>query len=198
MTIPSAGTLVHRIRHPSGALFEVVVNDLLFEPVEAIVNAANGGLSHGGGIAAQVADAAGPALVRECRRVVRERGRLPVGGAVATTAGRLPFRGVIHAVGPRMGDGDEEETLVRTLHRAFRCAVGRGWASLSFPAVGSGIYGIPAPTCARAYLRAGEELFAAHPHVSLRRIRLCLFHGPVLDEVRRALARGPLPPRVDA
>lgn len=186
--MPAAGHLVHQIRYPSGAVFEAVINDLLYEPVDAIVNAANGGLSHGGGIAAQIADAAGPALVEECRRIVREHGHLPVSGAVVTTAGRLPFRGVVHAVGPRMGDGDEEEKIVRTLHSAFRRAVERRWVSMSYPALGSGIYGISPQTCARAYLRAVDELFRSYPHISLRRVRLCLVEGAVLDVVRRSLA----------
>jgi O-acetyl-ADP-ribose deacetylase (regulator of RNase III) len=78
-----------------------VRGNLLEEPVDAIVNAANGHLAHGGGVAGVIARAAGPALVEESERIVKRQGPLPTGAAVVTTAGRLPFKGVIHAVGPR-------------------------------------------------------------------------------------------------
>ena len=125
-----AGTVIKKLDFPGGRQFLVVVYDLLYEPVDCIVNAANGGLSHGGGVAAAIEQAAGPRLTAEGDAIIRERGRIPVGEAVVTTAGNLPFKGVIHAVGPRMGEGDEENTLVRTLRSAFLRAHERGWASL--------------------------------------------------------------------
>jgi O-acetyl-ADP-ribose deacetylase (regulator of RNase III) len=107
-----AGILVRQLSFPEGASFAVVVYDLLYEPVDCIVNPANGGLSHGGGVAAAIVKAAGPQLEDECDAIVREKGRIPVGEAVLTSAGKLPFRGVIHSVGPRMGDGNEEQKIV--------------------------------------------------------------------------------------
>ena len=76
--------------------------------MEAIVNAANGHLAHGGGVAGIIARAAGPGLQEESDRIVRERGPFLSGSAVVTGAGKLPFKGIIHAVGPRHGEGDEE------------------------------------------------------------------------------------------
>jgi O-acetyl-ADP-ribose deacetylase (regulator of RNase III) len=172
---------------PGGHAFELVVGDLLSEPVDAIVNAANGRLAHGGGVAAAIARAAGPALEREGTRIVEQQGEIPVGGAVATGAGRLPFEAVVHAVGPRLGEGDEETKLVRALTSAFACAAERGFSSLSFPAVSSGIFAVPLPVCARAYVRAVREFFTAHPEASLRLVRLCLMRGPLVDLVRAEL-----------
>jgi O-acetyl-ADP-ribose deacetylase len=120
-----------------------VRGNLLEEPVDAIVNAANGRLAHGGGVAAVIARAAGPELQAESDRLVRAHGAFATGSAVVTTAGRLPFKGVIHAVGPRHGEGDEERKLERALRAAFGCAAERGWESLSFPAVSSGIFAVP-------------------------------------------------------
>jgi putative ATPase len=174
-----------------GRVFEVVVGDLLREPVDAIVNAANGQLAHGGGVAAAIARAAGPALEAEGDRIVAERGEVPTGDAVVTTAGRLPFRAVVHAVGPRLGEGDEESLLVRALRSAFERADERGLTSLSFPAVSSGIFAVPLDTCARAYVRAVREHVAAHPQTSLRRLRLCLMPGPLVRLVRGELAGHP-------
>ncbi len=154
--------------------------NLLEEPVDAIVNAANGHLAHGGGVAGVIARAAGPALVEESERIVKRQGPLPTGAAVVTTAGRLPFKGVIHAVGPRYGEGDEERKLFDALRAAFRCAQERGWESVSFPAVSSGIFAVPLDICARAYLRAAR----ASP---LCNVRLCLRDQPVIDAVLKEM-----------
>lgn len=140
--------MIAREEYPGGRVFEVVAGDLLAEPADAIVNAANGHLAHGGGVAAAIARAAGPALVDEGDRIVAGGGPIEVGGAVVTTAGRLPFKGVIHAVGPHLGIGREEDRLVQALGAAFRRAHERGWGSVSFPAVSSGIFAVP-PTCVR-------------------------------------------------
>lgn len=176
-----------RIDYPNGRRFEVVIYDLLDEPTDAIVNAANGGLSHGGGVAAAISNAAGPALDDEGNRIVRERGRIPVGEAVVTTAGKLRFKGVIHAVGPRMGDGNEGEKIVRTLKSAFLRAHERSWCSVSFPAISSGIFSVPYEICARAYLRAVCEFLQEYPDSSVKWIRLVLFQGPLLEVVKREL-----------
>jgi O-acetyl-ADP-ribose deacetylase (regulator of RNase III) len=158
-----------------------VRGNLLEEPVEAIVNAANGRLAHGGGVAGLISRAAGPSLQEESDRIVRERGALPTGSAVVTTAGGLPFKGVIHAVGPRQGEGDEEAKLVRALAAAFACARERGWDSVSFPAVSSGIFAVPADVCARAYLAAARA-------APIRNLRLCLRDEPLIGTVLRELS----------
>lgn len=181
------GEIVRKKDYPGGRFFEVVIHDLLKEPTDCIVNAANGYLAHGGGVAAAIARAAGPELEREGDGIVRERGPVPVGEAVVTTAGKLPFKGVIHAVGPRQGEGEEEQKLVQALLAAFERAEERNWASLSFPAVSSGIFAVPLSVCARAYLRAVKEFFVSHPDSSLKTIRLVLVEGPLSDLVRKEM-----------
>lgn len=182
-------SILAEIRFDAERAFRVVQGNLLAEPVEAIVNAANGMLAHGGGVAGIIARAAGPVLQQESDRIVRARGVLPVGAAVATSAGNLPFKAVIHAVGPRYGEGDEEAKLVRALTAAFRCAHDSGWISLSFPAVSSGIFSVPLETCARSYLAAVRGWFDAEPATSLRNVRLCLRDQPVIDAVLEELKR---------
>jgi O-acetyl-ADP-ribose deacetylase (regulator of RNase III) len=163
-------------------LFQVVRGNLLEEPVDAIVNAANGALAHGGGVAGIISRAAGPELQEASDAVVRTHGFFPTGSAVATTAGKLPFKGVIHAVGPRFGEGDEEAKLFHALSAAFAVAVEKGWQSVSFPAVSAGIFAVPLEICARAYVKAGR----ASP---LRQARLCLRDQPIIDAVLRELSR---------
>jgi O-acetyl-ADP-ribose deacetylase (regulator of RNase III) len=160
----------------------VVRGNLLEEPVDAIVNAANGHLAHGGGVAGVISRAAGPELQAESDALIRRLGPLPTGSAVVTTAGKLPFKGVIHAVGPRQGEGDEENKLFKALTAAFARANEKGWTSVSFPAVSSGIFAVPLEVCARAYVRAAR----ASP---LSKVRLCLRDQPVIDAVLRELSR---------
>ena len=160
----------------------MVRGNLLEEPVDAIVNAANGQLAHGGGVARVISRAAGPDLQRESDRLVAEHGPLPTGSAVVTTPGKLPFKGVIHAVGPRNGEGDEEAKLVQALAAAFEHSREHGWQSVSFPAVSAGIFAVPLDICARAYLKAARSS-------GLRNVRLCLRDQPVIDAVLKELKR---------
>jgi O-acetyl-ADP-ribose deacetylase len=127
-------------------------------------------------VAGVISRAAGPALQRESDLLVEKQGLVPTGAAVVTGAGKLPFKGVIHAVGPRQGEGDEEAKLYRALVAAFACAKERGWSSVSFPAVSSGIFAVPLEVCARAYLNA----MRASP---LSKVRLCLRDQPIIDAV---------------
>ena len=175
-------SVLAEIRIEPACRFQIVQGNLLEEPVDAIVNAANGMLSHGGGVAGILSRAAGPELQEESDRIVRERGPFPTGSAVVTTAGKLPFKGVIHAVGPRYGEGAEEEKLEQALRAAFACARERGWRSVSFPAVSSGIFAVPLEICSRAYLRSVRE-------AKLENVRLCLRDAPVIEAVLAEVAR---------
>lgn len=181
--------MIAREEYPGGRAFEVVLSNLLAETTDAIVNAANGHLVHGGGVAAAIARAAGEALVQEGDRIVAAHGPLAVGEAVVTTAGKLPFKGVIHAVGPQQGIGREEERLVQALGATFLRAHERSWESVSFPAVSSGIFAVPLEVCARAYVRAVREFMRTHPDTSLRTLRLVLVDGPLVALVRQELGR---------
>ena len=156
--------------------------NLLDEPVDAIVNAANGHLAHGGGVAGIISRAAGPEFQNESSLLVQRHGPFPTGSAVVTSAGKLPFKGVIHAVGPRQGEGDEESKLFLALQNSFTEAKRRGWSAVSFPAVSSGIFAVPLDVCARAYLKA----MRASP---LPQVRLCLRDQPVIDAVLKELTR---------
>jgi O-acetyl-ADP-ribose deacetylase (regulator of RNase III) len=113
---------------------------------------------------------------------VRTNGYFATGSAVATTAGKLPFKGVIHAIGPRFGEGDEEAKLFEALASAFGIARDKGWQSVAFPAVSAGIFAVPLEICARAYVKAGR----ASP---LRKARLCLRDQPVIDAVLREMSK---------
>ena len=156
--------------------------NLLEQPVDAIVNAANGHLAHAGGVAAAILRAAGPELQIESERLVRAHGPYASGEAVVTTAGKLPFKGVIHAVGPRYGEGNEEGKLVSALSKTFVLAEKRGWKNVAFPAVSSGIFAVPPDVCARAYVAAARA-------APLRKLRLCLRDQSVIHAVLKEMKR---------
>lgn len=172
---------------PGGRRFLLTIEDLLSAPVDAIVNAANGGLAHGGGVAAAISRAAGDALDDEGDAYVGAHGRIPTGEAVVTTAGRLPFKGVIHAVGPSMGQGDEEAKLTAAVANALLRACERGWAKVALPAISSGIFAVPFEICARAYVAGVRRHVEEHPDSSVREVRLCLFQGPLVAVVAAAM-----------
>lgn len=117
----------------------MVVGDLTEEGTDAIVNAANSDLAHGGGVAGAIVRRGGQEIQRESL----EKAPVPVGGAVVTGAGRLPCRWVIHAVGPVWGEGDEEAKLRRAIVSALARAEERGLTSLAMPAISTGIFGYP-------------------------------------------------------
>lgn len=146
---------------------EIVEGDLTELEVDAIVNAANSGLQHGGGVAGAIVRRGGQVIQDESDAI----GHVPVGGAAATGAGSLPAKWVIHAVGPRMGEGDEDRKLEQATHSAIDEAERLGARSLAFPAISTGIFGYPIERCAVVMLRVARTRETS----SLERIVFCLF-----------------------
>ena len=173
------------ITYSGGKTFRVGVYDLLGVSVDAIVNPANSGLSHGGGLAAIIADEAGPRMEQHCRQIIKQVGRIPVTQAVVTVAGDLPYKGVIHAVGPRMGDGDEQAKIERTIINCLRQADRRGWRSVALPAISTGIFSVPSVICAQAFKSAVPEFWKAFPDTSVQQVWLCLTvnHYPEFERI---------------
>lgn len=156
------------------ATLELIQGDLTDLDADALVNAANERLQLGGGVAGAIARRGGPAIQEECDRL----GGTPVGTAVATGAGRLRARHVIHAVGPRMGEGDEDRKLVDATHAVFDVAGRLGLSSVALPAVSTGIFGFPLERCARIMLGVARERLGRPG--ALRRVVFCLFDAAAL------------------
>jgi len=173
---------------PQGCLLELVQGDITTQQVDAIVNAANARLMHGGGVAAAIARKAGRALRRESRAWVRQHGLVSAENPAYTTGGNLPCRYVIHAVGPvwRGGARGEEETLRAAVLGALRRADALGLTSLAFPAISTGIFGFPAGRAAAVMFSAIQSRFAAPPPASLRLVRIVLYDHSTLDAFLRA------------
>ena len=150
---------------------ELYQGDITKLHVDAIANAANSGLRGGGGVDGAIHRAGGPAIMEECRRI----GGCPTGQAVATTAGDLPARFVIHAVGPVWygGDHGEPELLRSAYATSLRCAEDLGVASIAFPSISTGIYGFPVELACP--IAVGAALEHVRQGSDLQRIVFCLF-----------------------
>lgn len=134
------------------ARIRLVRADITTLEVDAIVNAANSGLLGGGGVDGAIHRAGGPEILAECRRL-RDTDLpdgLPAGRAVATTAGRMPARWVIHTVGPVWSRREDRSAILASCYReSLRVADELGAASVAFPAVSAGVYGWPMADAAR-------------------------------------------------
>ncbi len=167
---------------------DAVLGDLTTEPADALVNAANSSLLGGGGVDGALHAAAGPALLAACRKVRAEQwpDGLPVGDAVATPAGELPARWVIHTVGPNRAAGQTDERLLASCYtRSLDVAGQLGARTVAFPAVGAGVYGWDAETAARVAVGA----VAAHPRAGIDRVRFVLFSQRLYDAFATELGR---------
>ncbi|HMM94941.1 O-acetyl-ADP-ribose deacetylase [Phycicoccus sp.] len=176
---------------------EAVRDDLTAQRVDAVVNAANSTLLGGGGVDGALHAAAGPALLEECRRLRRTTHPqgLAVGDAVATGAGGLPCRWVVHTVGPNRHRGQTDPALLAScVTRSLAVARGLGARSVAFPAVGAGAYGWPADEAAEVLVAAARADLAEHDAPDL--VRFVLVSDRLLDAFTAALARsaGTSPP----
>jgi O-acetyl-ADP-ribose deacetylase (regulator of RNase III) len=160
--------------------------DITTTDADVVVNAANPGLLGGGGVDGAIHRAGGPAILAECR-AVKERlsdGRLPRGQAVATTAGRLPARWVVHTAGPIWSASQDRSEILRSCYReSLRVADGLGAHTVAFPAISAGIYGWPTDDAAR---QAVAGVRSAEPqHVT--EVRFVLFDDSALAAFQAAL-----------
>jgi putative ATPase len=156
--------------------------------VDAIVNAANEHLRHGGGLAAAIVRAGGPAIQDESVRWVTEHGPLSPGSAAVTGAGSLPARIVVHVAGPRYRTDQDNERLLRAaISAALTAAVEHGCRSVALPAISAGIFGYPLKEAATVIASEAAEWAGSNPS-RLDEIRLVGYDERVASAFADALA----------
>ena len=148
---------------------ELIQGDITEMETDAIVNAANAQLILGGGVAGAIRSKGGPSIQDECNRI----GGTFVGGAVITGAGQLKARYVIHAVGPRMGEGNEDAKLRNATLNSLKLADENALTSLAFPAISTGIFGYPLDRCAAIMLANTRDYL--QQNTQLQRVVFCLY-----------------------
>ncbi len=147
----------------------LILGDITEQDTDAIVNAANKDLILGAGIAGAIRRKGGSTIQKECNEI----GGTFVGGAVITTGGNLKARHVIHAVGPCMGEGNEDEKLKSATLNSLKLADERGLKSIAFPAISTGIFGFPMDRCAPIMLSTTWEHLQGP--TGLSKVVFCLF-----------------------
>ena len=165
-------------------VLELVQGDITDLEVDAVVNAANEQLQLGSGVAGAIRAKGGASIQEECNRI----GSTPVGTAVMTGAGHLKARQVIHAVGPKMGEGDEDRKLASAVRASLALADRRGMKSIAIPAISTGVFGFPLDRAARVmlteihrYLQGGTKL---------ERVVVALWEDDAFETFKRELRRG--------
>ena len=160
---------------PSDQVIQIVQGDITTEDVDAIVNAANEHLQHGGGVAWAISKKGGPAIQKESDDWIRQHGPVSHSHPAWTSGGLLPAKYVIHAVGPVWGDGDEDNKLADAVTGCLRVADELKLSSIAMPAISTGIFGFPKERAAKIIFSAIEKYFAENSSSGLKIVKLVLF-----------------------
>jgi len=163
------------------AVLQLVQGDITQMQTDAIVNAANAQLVLGGGVAGAIRRKGGPEIQAECNNI----GGTFVGGAVITTGGKLKAKYVIHAVGPRMGQGNEDEKLKNSTVNSLKLADEKNLKSISFPAIGTGVFRFPVQRCAEIMLQVTIDYLKGQ--TGLEKVIFCLFEKSAYEVFEKQL-----------
>ena len=167
--------LIREIVFKSGKMLQILSGDITKEHVDAIVNAANAYLQHGGGVAGVISLNGGQQIQKESDRWIEKHGPVRHESPAYTSGGDLPCRYVIHAVGPVWGEGAEDKKLAAAIMGALKLANQLGVSSIAFPAISTGIFGFPKERAAQIILQEFMDDFGESPDTSLELVRLTLF-----------------------
>ena len=182
-----------RIDMASETEIVVITGDLTAQSVDAIVNAANNRLQHGGGVAGAIVRAGGRSIQDESNEWVQTHGVLPPDAAAVTTAGAMPADHVIHVAGPIYREGQDNEGLLRSaVAAALEAAVGIGARSIAFPAISAGIYGYPIDQATAILADAVVRWTELHPGV-VAEVRLVGFDAAAAAHMQNGLDRARAP-----
>ena len=167
-------TIIAEKRLPSDQIVQLVQGDITIEDVDAIVNAANEHLQHGGGVARTISKKGGRIIQKESDAWIQQHGPVPHSQPAWTSGGLLPAKYVIHAVGPVWGDGDEDNKLADAVTGSLRVADELKCKSMSLPAISTGIFGFPKERAAKIIFSEIEKYFESSQS-NLKVVKLVLF-----------------------
>jgi len=173
----------------TGQTTQIVQGDLTTETTDAIVNAANEHLSHGGGVAWAIIKRGGEVIQKESNEWIRKYGIVSHAHPAWTSGGNLSAKYVIHAVGPVWGEGDEDEKLTAAVNGSLEVADALNVPSLSFPAISTGIFGFPKERAAKIMFAAIEKYFLQHKS-GIKLVRLVLWDDPTVHAFLEAWKKG--------
>ena len=156
-------------------IIRLIKGDITDQNVDVIVNPANSYLKHGGGVAGAIVRKGGKIIQTESDKI----GFVQVGSSVITTSGELPCQAIIHTVGPKMGEGNEDFKLSKSIHSSLSLASDNSYNSISIPAISSGIFGFPKDRCANILLDESIK-FLQNNNTTLETIEFCIIDDETL------------------
>jgi O-acetyl-ADP-ribose deacetylase (regulator of RNase III) len=171
---------------PTGQTLQVVQGDITTEEVDAIVNAANEHLQHGGGVAWAISRRGGPTIQQESNEWIRTKGTVNHAHPAWTSGGLLPAKYVIHAVGPVWGQGDEDAKLAEAIAGSLHVADELKLESIALPAISTGIFGFPKERAAQIIFEAIDTYFSENISSGVKVVKLVLFDQPTVDAFLQA------------
>ena len=164
----------------TGQSLQIVQGDITTEEVDAIVNAANEYLQHGGGVAWAIVRRGGDVIQDESDKWIKQRGPVSHAHPAWTSGGSLPAKYIIHAVGPVWGDGDEDKKLADAITGSLRVADELKCLSIAMPAISTGIFGFPKDRAAEIIFKTIVEYFSKN-NSGLKIVRITLFDQTTID-----------------
>lgn len=167
-----------------GVKVRIIRGDITDAEVDAIVNAANSYLKHGGGVAGAIVRKGGSIIQEESNRI----GYVPVGECAVTGAGALKAKIIIHTVGPRWGEGNEEEKLMKAIRNTLKTAKERNLNSIAMPAISAGIFGFPKDRCAEIIISEIVD-FIKKEKPSFERIDIYLLDEEIIRFFEREISK---------
>ncbi|MHA1794461.1 MAG: macro domain-containing protein [Promethearchaeota archaeon] len=167
----------------NGKKIKLLKGDITELSTDAIVNAANEHLWLGGGVAGAIRLKGGPAIQEECNKI----GGTHVGGVVITGGGMLKAKHVIHAVGPRMGEGNEREKLKNATLNSLLLMEKHGLSSIAFPAISTGIFGFPINDCAEVMLSTTINYLKSRENSNIKEVIFCLYDSAAFNVFKKEL-----------
>jgi O-acetyl-ADP-ribose deacetylase (regulator of RNase III) len=171
-------TLLGSFQFPSKQVLSLIQGDLTLQKVDAIVNAANARLRHGGGVAHLIRRRGGEEIDQECKAWLEDHGPVTHDHPAYTTGGDLDCRYVIHAVGPVWGRGNEDDKLKAAIIASLQLAEELSLQSIGFAAISTGIFGFPKQRAAAVFYQVFKEYFSQHPESPLVDVRMVVYDEP--------------------
>jgi O-acetyl-ADP-ribose deacetylase (regulator of RNase III) len=150
------------------------IHDLLTTQVEVIVSPSDSQLLYADGLTGKILAAAGDHLETQRRQLIQEYGQIDSGMAVYTTAGKLPYKAVIHAVGLSGGESEEQHKIEQAVSRSLLLCEANEWSSIAFPAIGTGFPNVPIEISAQAFFRSITHFWDARHESAVEKVMICL------------------------
>jgi O-acetyl-ADP-ribose deacetylase (regulator of RNase III) len=165
----------------TGQTLQIVHGDITIEEVDAIVNAANEHLQHGGGVAWAIVRRGGDVIQQESDKWIQKHGLVSHAHPAWTSGGALPVKYIIHAVGPVWGDGDEDAKLADAITGSLQVADELKLASIAMPAISTGIFGFPKDRAAKIIFSVIGNYFVEAKDSRVQTVRLVLFDNSTIQ-----------------